>query len=66
MIAALRKLRGKWLAEVRYKGFYKSKTFHTKVEAQCWVKVYFKCFLEVKRNWLLGQLFLNHHYEIHP
>ncbi|MEM6603500.1 MAG: site-specific integrase [Pseudomonadota bacterium] len=35
-MAAIRKVRDKWLAEVRSKGFYKSKTFYSKIEAQSW------------------------------
>ncbi len=35
-MAALRKRGKKWVAEVRIKGSYRSKTFNTKIEAQAW------------------------------
>ena len=35
-MASIRKARGKWLAEVRIKGYYQSKTFFSKIEAQSW------------------------------
>lgn len=35
-MASIRKLNGKWIAEVRKKGNYKSKTFPSKIEALTW------------------------------
>lgn len=35
-MASIRKIKDKWLAEVRIRGVYKSKTFFSKIEAQSW------------------------------
>lgn len=35
-MASIRKVNNKWLAEIRTKGVYKSKTFFSKIEAQSW------------------------------
>lgn len=35
-MASIQKRNKKWVAEVRVKGEYKSKSFNSKVEAQAW------------------------------